>query len=310
MKKTNIIFTILMAIVIMLFSALPSAMSQENQGNENLKAMILELETKIKDADQRMVAHPKFLEELNTLVEKYKAFIRKIFFKDGFKDGNFTQNPQWQVESGHFSVNDAHHLATDAFAKPVEKKREQKPKSIEEQAIGLVLDSLFKPTEKKSDQVDTSSDKPSQETTPASIFTKTEIPPDFEINIQFLSNSKWGDFEIILLGSAPLVPQYRLSYKAASSIERPLELIRESNKRKFVIEAATQYPSTDDGKLHHLTWVRYKDGAMKVFMDNQIILETYEVYFRDRFNGLKLLNNGGSYEFASVEVFQAVKPEM
>ncbi len=306
-------------IIVIAFCTMPalSSAAENNGGNDALKAMITELEKKIKDADQRMVAHPKFLEELRALVEKYKSSIRQVFFKDNFKDGNFLKNPIWKVSSGNFLINDAFRLASSVFsnspAKPQKKIEQQKPKTVEEQAVGLVLDSLFGKPKKETTSHEMTSKAPEEtpeEKKPAAIFTKANIPPDFEINVTFLSNSKWGDFEIILLGTDSLVPQYRLSYKAGSSSERPLELIRESRNRKFIIEAATKYPVTDDGQLHQIKWIRYTNGAMKVLMDDDVILETYEVYFRDNFTGLQLINNGGAYEFASVEALKALKQDL
>ncbi|MCP4023940.1 MAG: hypothetical protein GY729_19010 [Desulfobacteraceae bacterium] len=306
-QKFMMISTIILlgGISICLFSS-----AAESQENTALKSMITELETKIKDADKRMVAHPTFLEELRELIEKYKASIRKLYFKDSFMDKNFSKAPKWTVTSGTFFVNDALRLSTSVYVEPSEPQKEtstqQGTKSVEEQAIGLVLDNLFGTPKKEADTQDTQTQETKKETTPASILSKTDIPPDFEINVEFLSNSQWGDFEIILLGKKTFIPRYRLSYKAVSSGDRPMELIRESKKRKFVIEAATKYPATDDGKLHKISWIRYQNGAMTILMDNKVILETYEVYFRDNFTGISILNNGGSYEFASVEIFKAL----
>jgi hypothetical protein len=90
--------------------------------------------------------------------------------------------------------------------------------------------------------------------------------------VEFISHSKWDNFEIILMGSDTLTPpQYWLSYKVKSSNNRPPELIRESNKRKFTIEAAAEYLETDDGNRHQIKWVRYKNGAIQVLMDNEVI---------------------------------------
>ncbi len=75
--------------------------------------------------------------------------------------------------------------------------------------------------------------------------------------------------------------------------------------RKFIIGAATKYPQIDDGKLHKIKWVRYNNGAMNVLIDNDIVLETHEVYFKDEFTGIEIENKGGAYQWASIEIYKA-----
>ncbi len=111
--------------------------------------------------------------------------------------------------------------------------------------------------------------------------------------------------EIVLLGSRKLIPRYRLSYQKNGSQDRPIEIIRENNGRKFTIEAATKYPQIDDGQLHKIKWVRYINGTMHVLVDNDIVLETHEVYFKNKFTGIEIANRGGAYQWASIEIFKA-----
>ncbi len=61
----------------------------------------------------------------------------------------------------------------------------------------------------------------------------------------------------------------------------------------------------DDDKLHKVTWVRYKDGTMNVLIDNDNVLETHEVYFKNKFTGIEIENKGGNYQWASIEISKA-----
>ena len=123
--------------------------------------------------------------------------------------------------------------------------------------------------------------------------------------MDFISKSEMGEMEIVLLGSENLTPRYRLNYKKNGSQDRPIEIIRENMGRKFVIGAANKYPQIDDGNLHKIKWVRYTDGAMNILIDNDIVLETHEVYFKNKFTGIEIENKGGTYQWASIEIYKA-----
>ena len=298
------IYFLLSTVPVIIFLTATAPIVASEPSNTELKAMISELENKITDEDERIMAHSKFLDELRALVGKYKARLKELFFYDNFKDSNYTENPEWIVKSGNFFINKAGQLSNSVIAKVVEPEAEsEKDKSLEQEAIGLVLDGIF--GSKKKAEPERKSESPSQTIQPAIIYSKTSISPDFEIDIEFISKSEIGEMEIVLLGSENLTPRYRLNYKKNGSQDRPIEIIRENMGRKFIIGAATKYPQIDDGKLHKIKWVRYRNGAMNVLIDNDIVLETHEVYFKNKFTGIEIENKGGTYQWASIEIYKA-----
>ena len=62
-----------------------------------LNSLLTELEQRIAKADERMVAHPKFLDELRAMVKQYRAKLRVVFFSDDFSDGDYRYSPAWVV---------------------------------------------------------------------------------------------------------------------------------------------------------------------------------------------------------------------
>lgn len=44
---------------------------------------------------------------------------------------------------------------------------------------------------------------------------------------------------------------------------------------------------------------------MNVLIDNDLVFETHEVYFKNKFAGFEIENKGGNYQWASVEIFKA-----
>ena len=300
-----ILIGIILSLTIAPIIADATAQSDENK---QLKSMISELEIKIEDADKRMIAHPNFLNELRILAQKYKSQLRELFFRDTFSDGNFNKNPQWIVKSGEFNITPEGHLTSFVPMQPHGTKTESPPekdRTIEQEAVGIILDNIFGSQKKQQKETPTIKNDPTP-IEPASIFTNKTFPPAFEMNMTFKS-SEGSKLDILLLGSKNLSPRYRLKLKANQSKTDPMEIVREGSSRSFVVGASNVFPVISDGKFHTLTWVRLTDGEMNVLIDGNVVLETYEVFYRDNFTGLAITNNAGTHKFDSIEIFKALK---
>ena len=300
MKKAIVILAVISLVGILVYSTADAEIS-----NENYQSLLDELQQKVDEADKRMVAHPKFLDELRALVEKYRARIRNIFFSDDFSDGNFTENPVWQVKSGQFRIGRDKRLWSKVSTYAPVTTTTEKPLSKEQQAIGILLRGIMGSGQNDQPQNESTSPEPGE----AFIKIGANIEPAFEIDISFVSESEWGSMEVVLLGGAPEKPRYRLIYQAAASESRPIEIIRERSGRAYTIESALRYPNLDDNKLHRLQWIRDLNGTMKVLVDGKEILQTVEVYYRDVFSGLALINKGGTYAWDSVKAMSPLPVE-
>ena len=80
---------------------------------QTLSDLLNALDQKIKDADQRGVAHPRFLEELRAIVKEYRANIRVVFLSEDFSDGDYYNNPKWAVNAGTFRVTKDRRLLSE-----------------------------------------------------------------------------------------------------------------------------------------------------------------------------------------------------
>jgi hypothetical protein len=262
-----------------------------------LNALLTELEQKIGKADERMVAHPKFLDELRALVKQYRAKLRVVFFSDDFSDGDYRYNPAWVVDSGSFQVNASHRLSSEVI-----QERPAAPQASREKSSpfsGIVRDILSSPKEESKKEAPPSVVRESR------IHTLAQVGPAFEVDLTLVSKSSSGSMEIVLMGGNPPIPQYRMVYHPAPSAERPIEIIRERDGRSYQIESANQYPSLDDGLPHRIQWSRDSQDRLRVAVDGKEVLSTYEGFYRNPFTGLALVNKGGTYEWGPILVLQA-----
>jgi len=282
--------------------------SPPNSEPKTLKSLLDELDQKVEHADQQMIAHPSFIKDLRELIKKYRQGVRDVFLFEDFSDGNFNANPQWIVTSGQFHITPDKRLSSSIKAPQSQsadrpEKKEKDRKVSDREKIGVILNEILRVAgEKESSE---SPSPPASPESPAVIKTMTSIPFNFEIDMDFISKSRWGSTEIVLLGGKTGKPRYRLIYQARPSDERPIEIIRERNDRQYIIESATHYPYLDDGKIHRIQWIRNQQGRMKVLVDGKTVLSTVELFYKNNFAGLAFVNHGGRYEWGPIKIFQA-----
>lgn len=276
---------------------LGSSSEPEDINRQALSELLTELEQKIEDADKRMIAHPKFLDELRALVEKFRGKLRQVFLKEDFSDGDYTQNPTWVVDSGRFQMTPSRRLWSRIPADRPATTPSSKEKS---DVLGVFLQEVVRSAMEKERKTE-----PAPVTSEASIRALVQIGPAFEVDLTLVSESQWGSMEVVLLGGEPATPRYRMVYHAAASAERPIEIVRERGARRYIIESAAQYPNLDDGVLHRLQWIRDYQGQMRVLVDGKEVLSTVELFYQTDFAGIALVNRGGTYEWGPIRVLEA-----
>jgi len=297
MKKHLWIVGLLM--VLCLAGLVPALANAAESDQQALTDLLNNLDQKIKDADQRRVANPKFLEELRALVKEYRAKIRVVFLSEDFSDGDYYNNPEWVVNSGTFRVTKNRRLLSEAAAETKSTPSAPAEKEKTTPLGGILKDILKTPTEEEK----TPSTAPAAEE--AQIYTLASIGPAFEVDLMLVSRSTRGFMELVLLGGDENVPYYRVIYRPSSSRERPIEIVRERDGKSFTIDAAQQYVSLDDNVPHRIQWIRDSQGRMRILIDEKEVLSTYEFYYQRNFTGLAFVNRGGTYEVGPIIVYQA-----
>jgi hypothetical protein len=295
---TAIVCLFFLVICPLSFASEAFGQNPEDPNKETLESLLDELQQTIDEADKRMIAHPRFLEELQDMVERYRAKLRKYYLFEDFADGNYDQNPKWSVISGKFRITPASRLWSQVYVDA--SSQGAASSSQEENPLQVIFDEIARLQEKKRSkkQEPTTDDM-------ATIQTLVSIGPAFEVELTFVSESKWGAMQVVLLGGSPAKAYYRLIYQASPSQDRPIKIIRQRGSRQFMIETATQYPDLDDGVTHRLQWIRDVHGNMRVLIDGKEVLNTVELFYKEEFAGLALVNSGGTYEWGPIQVLQA-----
>jgi hypothetical protein len=72
-------YVLLVLSFIFLASILPILGNAADQDRQALENLLADLEKKIKEADQRMVPYPKFLEELKVLIHQYRSRLQEPY---------------------------------------------------------------------------------------------------------------------------------------------------------------------------------------------------------------------------------------
>ena len=274
------------------------AQNPEDPNKEALESMLNELQQTIDDADKRMVAHPRFLEELREMVKRYRAKLRNIYLFEDFSDGDITADPKWSVISGKFRVTADSRLWSQVY---VDASYQGSTSSSEESnPFAIILGEIAKAQEKKKVKKQGAATDEN-----AVIQTIVPIGPAFEVDLAFTSDSSRGAMQIVMLGGSPARAYYRLVYHASPSADRPIKIIRQRGSKQFIIDTATQYPNLDDGAPHQLQWIRDSAGSMRVMIDGNEVLNTVELYYKEDFSGLALVNAGGTYSWGPIQVLQA-----
>jgi len=300
-KNYRILFCVLCVWVLIAFPTAAKTEVPTGQGNETLKSLIDELQTKVNDADKKMIAHPKFIKELRRLIRKYKHKLRALYLYEDFMDGDYTQNPKWIVESGYFHITpDKKLISRMESTRPARKKSSRQ----KQDQLSTILNEILK-TRNEDDGDGDRRRQNRRVSKEARIRTMARISPTFEVDIQFESESNWGRMEIVLFGGGTVTPRYKLIYKASPSSNRPIEIIRVRNNREYIIESAMKYPNLDDGRPHRMQWIRDKNGNMTVLVDGKEVLSTVELFYKKEFSGLGFINHGGKYAWKSIKVMQA-----
>ncbi|MDE0050540.1 MAG: hypothetical protein OXO52_12185 [Rhodospirillales bacterium] len=297
----------------------------EAEGGEALDALARELEALIDDAEKARAADPRFLQDLRDMIAAHvaEAEPREALIRDDFSDGDYTDDPGWEVVSGEFSVESRLGLRTTiplsgadtetmriSLDTIMETKDEllDKGEALLDKGKDTVTD-LLSGEKTFGDLLGGDDDEEATEDTgpagpePAMIVLEADIPNAFALEVEMMSGVAHRDaqFEIDLFQGRGGASGYRLSYMAGD--DPALSLSRFGRRGAEVIGEHDDALALEDGQSHTLALVREGDGTMTATVDGTELIRAKSSALEDPFDGLSLVNGGGDYAIRSVAVY-------
>ena len=302
----------------------------EAESGDALEALARELEALIDDAEKARAADPRFLQDLRDMIAAHvaEAEPREALIRDDFSDGDYTDDPGWEVVSGEFSVDGRLGLRTTIplSGADTETMRLSLDTILDAETIMETKDELLDKggalLDKGKDTVD---DLLSGEKTfgdllggneeeakedlgpdgpePAMIVLEADIPNAFALEVEMMSGVAHEDaqFEIDLFQGRGGASGYRLSYMAGD--DPGLSLSRFGRRGAEVIGEHDDALALEDGQSHTLALVREDDGTMTATVDGNELIRVKSSALEDPFGGLSLVNGGGDYAIRSIAVY-------
>ena len=289
-----------------------------------LDALARELEALIDEAENARAAHPRFLQDLRDIIDAHIADARPrtALIRDDFSDGDYTDDPRWEVVSGDFSIDRRLGLRTtiplsgadaETMRLNLDTIRDKGDELLEK---GEALLDKSKDTvegllsgEKTLDDLWGGGDDDEKEDTgpagpePAEIVLEADIPNAFALELELMSGIAHRDarFEIDLFQGRGGASGYRLSYLPGD--DPGLQLSRFGRRSAEVIGESDGELALEDGRSHTVALARQGNGTMTVSVDGSEHIRVKSSALGDPFGGLSLINSGGDYAIRSVAVY-------
>lgn len=257
--------------------------------------LLRELEAITDAAERDRAASPDLLSDLRRLIARYGEAWPVVWFSDDFADGDFTWAPVWAVIAGHWAVDPALGLRSDARPLPAESRSSTalSPEQVAVDVLGALLDQRgLRPVEQPTVEAARS---PTGE---AIIELPQPLSNSFSISLDVADHGGSGSLEARVYQTSTREPGYRLVIR--SGADPSIALHRRSRSGTAIVgqtEAPVRLPP---GAMTPVVWNRDRAGAMTVSIDSEIVLRARDTLFGDGWDGFLLRNSGGNFSIASI----------
>lgn len=201
---------------------------------------------------------------------------------DDFSDGNYRNDPSWQVVAGNFNIRDGELVSQIDTQRP--ESSQDLGKSVLQGVLGEVLGV-----------------QATGQNSSAAIVQATDFNSAFQISTRVLGNALGSArFGIGPYRGTNVSHGYRLVYDSERS--SPLALIVLSDNGNRTIMSARSGTNLADGRWHDVVWTRDQRGQMTIEVDGQVEIEVLDQSLGGMNDGLSLVNLGGLWRVDDVSV--------
>lgn len=251
----------------------------------------------IDEAEKARAADPRFLRDLREALESHdRPFQQELLF-DNFRDGEFSKNPAWTVAEGRFSVDSRLGLKTRVEPPKAASTSTTAPKKKKKDLASSLLGALLSDDSGDSGSAST----PSTQADRAEIFSATEISNAFALETDLTSSVEAGRLSLNLFQGRNRNSGYRLAYLPGG--DPSFELIKFTSRGASVIDSSADSISLEDDASHSITFSRDDQGEMVVELDGTELIRATDRSFRDPFDGISIVNDGGDYVISEIVIY-------
>ncbi|MES9905634.1 MAG: hypothetical protein ABW168_23540 [Sedimenticola sp.] len=276
--------------------------------DEKLQSLVDQLKEVTEKARNQRSADRWLLNALEDLVEHYNWPWRTQLVMEDFSDGDFQQDPAWQIRSGRFWVDGRLGLRSRSQRERVaEQAPQQQPQQRESREdIGkALLGALFQGAMQKRDrqQPATPPPAPTDRYQAAEIQLPLSIPGVFAAELDLSVHnapSEEGQIEFGLYQGAEGNSGYRLVLYTGPRAS--LELLSRRSGRTGVIDRV-DITDIGDGHNHQIQWRRDANGQIEVLLDDSPVISARDHSFRHPFKQFAITNRGGDFAVAAVNIY-------
>ncbi|WP_321528685.1 hypothetical protein [Sedimenticola selenatireducens] len=285
------------ACMTLLFASTPAFTA--NSDNEQLQALVDQLRELTDKARQQRAADRWLLNDLEDLISRHDWPWRNELLMEDFSDGNYDQNPSWDVVSGQFWVDGRLGLRSRSEAaqeEPAQPAPQEKKQDLGKALLGALLQEALRGKE---------NDQPGEEVVekrnePAEIQLPLQIPTVFALQLEISAHNpprETGQIEFGLYQGSQGDTGYRLILMLGE--RSTLELVSRINGRTRVIESM-EMDNIGDGQTHAIEWRRDPNGRIEVLLDEKELIQVRDHSFRYPFKQLAIRNQAGDFAVGSI----------
>ncbi|TVO69543.1 hypothetical protein [Sedimenticola selenatireducens] len=264
--------------------------------NQQLQSLVDQLREITEKARKERAADRWLLNELEDLVSRHDWPWRNELLNEDFSDGNYNQNPAWNVISGQFWVDGR--LGLRSRSEPEEKasapQAQEQKKDLGKALLGALLQEAMRGKERQAPEPVQKRDQP------AEIQLDLQIPTVYALQLEFSAHTppqEAGQIEYSLYQGKNGDTGYRLILTMGD--RSSMELLSRINGKTRVIERV-EFDNISDGQTHAIEWRRDPNGQIEVLLDEQLLVRTRDSSFRNPFTQLSIRNQGGDFAIGSV----------
>jgi hypothetical protein len=296
-------------------------------GDDRMQELIEEIRQLMQRAEREDQADPWLIEDVREVLAEYGVPWQRTVYASHF-DRQLDGVPEpWRVASGQFRVDSRglHSLVPTA----AELRAAQDGRTDDAQAgtgnrddagrdqpsdqmgdlLGAVLEeALDEPGRAQSGDGDRERGTP--EPVPARALLPKQMANAFAVRLQVSAQAPSAGRGQLAVGpyqGDQARAGYRLIYRPeAGEAQAAFELMKRGPRgTKATVALSDGAPRVADGETHTVVWTRGRDGAMKVTVDGEPVIQVTDRGFSDPFAGLVVHNAGGDYGFDSLVIKDA-----